>query len=88
MSVQRLFPTLVYSGRLKQTGWKAFNNRLLRECLQLRADDVGGQRWSAKNYPGGYTSYNSVNRMHEVSPTFAELQRRLLRWNLIYSAVS
>jgi len=52
---------------------------LLQECQQLRVDDVGGQRWSAKNYPGGYTSYNSVNRMHEVSPTFAELQRRLLR---------
>jgi uncharacterized protein (TIGR02466 family) len=79
MTVQRLFPTLVYRGRLKQTGWRAFNNRLLQECQQLRLDDVGGQRWSAKNYPGGYTSYNSVNRMHEVSPTFAELQRRLHR---------
>lgn len=79
MTLQRLFPTLVYRGRLQQTGWQAFNNRLLRECQQLRLDDVGGQRWSAKNYPGGYTSYNSVNRMHAVSPTFAELQRRLLR---------
>lgn len=79
MTVQRLFPTLLYRARLKQTGWQAFNNRLLQECLQLRADDVGGQRWSEKNYPGGYTSYNSVHRMHEVSPTFAELQRRLLK---------
>jgi uncharacterized protein (TIGR02466 family) len=79
MTVQRLFPTLVYRGRLKQAGWRAFNNRLLQECQQLRLDDVGGQRWSAKNYPGGYTSYNSVNRVHEVSPTFAELQRRLQR---------
>lgn len=79
MTVQRLFPTLVYRGRLKQAGWRPFNNRLLQECQQLRLDDVGGQRWSAKNYPGGYTSYNSVNRMHEVSPTFAELQRLLQR---------
>ena len=79
MTVQRLFPTLVYRGRLKQTGWRAFNNRLLQECQQLRLDDAGGRRWSAQNYPGGYTSYNSVHRMHEVSPTFAELQRRLLR---------
>jgi uncharacterized protein (TIGR02466 family) len=77
MTVQRLFPTLVYRSVLK--GWHAFNKRLLQECLQLRVDDVGGQRWSAKNYPGGYTSYNSVNRMHEVSPTFAQLQRRLNR---------
>jgi uncharacterized protein (TIGR02466 family) len=79
MTVQRLFPTLVYRGRLKQAGWRAFNNRLLQESLQLRVDDAGGQVWSETNYPGGYTSYNSVHRMHEVSPTFAELQRRLLR---------
>jgi uncharacterized protein (TIGR02466 family) len=79
MTVQRLFPTIVYRGRLNQAGWLTFNNRLLRECQQLRADDVGGRRWSAKNYPGGYTSYSSVHRMHEVSPTFAQLQRRLNR---------
>jgi uncharacterized protein (TIGR02466 family) len=79
MALQRLFPTLVYRGRLKQAGWQAFNNRLLHECRQLRLDDAGGRRWSAKNYPGGYTSYNSVNRMHQVSPTFAELERRLRR---------
>jgi uncharacterized protein (TIGR02466 family) len=77
MTLQRLFPTLVYRSALK--GWQAFNKRLLQECLQLRVDDVGGQRWSEKNYPGGYTSYSSVNRMHEVSPTFADLQRRLSR---------
>jgi len=79
MTVQRLFPTLVYRGRLQHAGWQKFNNRLLQESLQLRVDDVGGQRWSEENYPGGYTSYNSVHRLHEVSPTFAELQRRLLR---------
>jgi uncharacterized protein (TIGR02466 family) len=77
MTVQRLFPTLVYRGRLRQRDWRAFNNRLLQECRQLRLDDVGGRRWSARNYPGGYTSYNSVSRMHHVSPTFAELERRL-----------
>ena len=79
MTVQRLFPTLVYHGRLKHAGWRVFNNRLLQECRQLRLDDVGGRRWSAKNYPGGYTSYNSVSRMHQVSPTFAELERRIRR---------
>lgn len=79
MSVQRLFPTLVYRGRLRHSGWRAFNNRLLRECRQLREDDAGGRRWSATNYPGGYTSYNSVHRVHQISPTFAELERRLWR---------
>jgi uncharacterized protein (TIGR02466 family) len=79
MTVQRLFPTLVYRGLLKHNGWQAFNTRLLRECLQLREDDLGGRRWSQHSYPGGYTSYNSVSRMHQVSPTFAELERRLRR---------
>ncbi len=79
MALQRLFPTLVYRARLKQAGWRAFNNRLLQECRQLRLDDAGGGRWSAANYPGGYTSYNSVSRMHQVSPTFAELERHLRR---------
>jgi uncharacterized protein (TIGR02466 family) len=79
MTVQRLFPTLVYRGRLKHDGWTAFNRRLLHETLQLREDDIAGQRWSKDNYPGGYTSYNSVSRLHQVSPTFAELERRLRR---------
>ena len=79
MTTHTLFPTLVHSARLGGTDWRQLNERLLRECQQLRRDDEAGQRWSAKNYPGGYTSYSSVNRMHQVSPTFAELERRLRR---------
>ena len=33
--------------------------------------------WSATNYPGGYTSYNSLARMHQMSPTFAALEKRI-----------
>lgn len=79
MTTFKLFPTLVHTARLQRTGWQAFNKRLLHECVQLREDDVAGQRWSKKNYPGGYTSYNSVARMHQVSPTFAALERKLNR---------
>lgn len=79
MTTHRFFPTQVYSARLQASGWRAFNNRLLRECLQLEHDDDAGRRWSVKNYPGGYTSYSSANRMHELSPTFALLQRKLDR---------
>ncbi|HLJ36865.1 MAG TPA: TIGR02466 family protein [Steroidobacteraceae bacterium] len=74
MTVQTLFPTLVYSGRLRAP---ALNARLLRECRQLRADDAAGRRWSARHYPGGYTSYGSASRMHTLSPTFAALARAL-----------
>jgi uncharacterized protein (TIGR02466 family) len=77
MRVQAFFPTLVYAARLQ--GGAELNRRLLRECQQLEHDDDSGRRWSAKNYPGGYTSYNSASRMHELSPTFALLKRKLDR---------
>ena len=57
----------------------ALNRQLLKESRQLRLDDAAGRRWSAKNYPGGYTSYGSAHRLQRVSPTFATLQRRLDR---------
>src|SRR5215470_9139258 len=79
MSTRLLFPTLVYQERLRQRGWRTLNARLLRECRQLRADDAAGRRWSARNYPGGYTSYSSAHRMQRLSPTFAALARGLDR---------
>ena len=79
MPVRTLFPTMVYEARLPATGWRTFNRRLLQECLQTREDDVAGQRWSATRYPGGYTSYGSLCRMHTLSPTFAALERKLRR---------
>jgi uncharacterized protein (TIGR02466 family) len=79
MPTQALFPTLIHTARLHPRGWQKLNNQLLRECRQLAHDDVAGQRWSAKSYPGGYTSYNSVSRMHQMSPTFALLERKLNR---------
>jgi len=77
MPIQQLFPTRVYQAGLGQRDGRALNNRLLRECRALRTDDVAGARWSARNYPGGYTSYSSAHRMHRLSPTFAALERRL-----------
>jgi uncharacterized protein (TIGR02466 family) len=79
MGVQQLFATQVYEARLRQPGARALNARLLRECRQLRADDGAGRRWSARNYPGGYTSYSSAHRMHRLSPSFAALARELDR---------
>ncbi len=79
MSTQAFFPTLVYSAALQRAGSSAFNRKLTREIAALCDDDVAGRRWSAKNYPGGYTSYASLSRLHKMSPTFAELERKLAR---------
>ena len=79
MTTHAIFATLVYSARLRRAHLQRLNSQLLRECRQLALDDAAGRRWSARNYPGGYTSYSSASRMHQLSPTFAELERRLNR---------
>ena len=79
MTTHAIFATLVYSARLRRVHGQRLNSQLLRECRQLALDDAAGRRWSARNYPGGYTSYSSASRMHQLSPTFAELERRLNR---------
>ena len=79
MSIHALFPTTIYTAALEPTGAPELNRQLLKEIHQLREDDVAGRRWSAKNYPGGYTSYGSAHRLHRVSPTFDALQRKLRR---------
>jgi uncharacterized protein (TIGR02466 family) len=71
------FATRIYAARLQRASGGTLNARLLQECLQLREDDVAGQRWSKRNYPGGFTSYASVSRMQRVSPTFARLEKLL-----------
>lgn len=80
-SVQSLFPTLIYHAPLQRVAasTRAFNRQLLREAWQLAEDDVAGQRWSKSNYPGGYTSYGSLCRLQQLSPTFARLERLLQR---------
>ncbi len=77
MSLERLFPTLVYARRLTEA--PRLVPRLLRESRQLRLDDPAGRRWSARNYPGGYTSYGSACRMHRLSPTFGALEHAIDR---------
>jgi uncharacterized protein (TIGR02466 family) len=79
MTIHEFFPTHVYSGALQRQGVREFNRQLLKESRQLREDDTAGRRWSAKNYPGGYTSYGSAHRLQRVSPTFEALQRKLRR---------
>jgi uncharacterized protein (TIGR02466 family) len=75
--IERLFATPIYTGRMAPRELTALNPCLLRECRQLREDDSAGRRWSLQNYPGGFTSYHSANKMHLNSPTFARLERRL-----------
>ncbi len=91
MPIQELFPTLVYSAPLGAAS-AGLNRELLAECRAVRDRDAAGRRWSARNYPGGYTSYGSLDQVHRLSSTFIALRERLdrhvaryaraLRWDL------
>jgi uncharacterized protein (TIGR02466 family) len=85
-ATQAFFPTLIYQATLQRSAAPAFNRLLLREIEQLCIDDVAGRRWSQKNYPAGYTSYASLSRLHQISPTFAALERKLNRHVMKFAA--
>jgi len=71
------FPTLIYCAPLKAKGLAKLNEDLADECRRLRDFDAAGRRWSSAHYPGGYTSYASMNELHRFSSTFAALERRI-----------
>ena len=78
-AIRAWFPTLIYCAPLAARGGEALNRELLREAGQLRDFDRAGRQWSRTHYPGGYTSYGSMDRLHQFSSTFDELRRRLDR---------
>ncbi len=79
MPTRAWFPTLIYSEPLRPANLARYNADLADECRRLRDYDDAGRRWSAKNYPGGYTSYASMNELHRFSSTFEGLARHLDR---------
>lgn len=78
MPTRAWFPTYIYREPLQKTGVARLNEDLADECRRLREYDTAGRRWSEKNYPGGYTSYASMNELHRFSSSFAALERKLL----------
>ena len=81
MSTRAHFPTLIYCEPLQQSPvtLARLNTELADECRKLRDFDTAGRQWSAKNYPGGYTSYASMNELHRFSSTFTGLEQKLTK---------
>ncbi|MDO8542884.1 MAG: TIGR02466 family protein [Opitutaceae bacterium] len=79
MPIRAWFPTFIYCEPLQKSGLARRNEELADECRRLREFDAAGRRWSEKNYPGGYTSYASMNELHRFSSTFADLEKKLGR---------
>src|SRR3954463_4306698 len=79
MPARPWFPTYIYVEPLQPAGLPRLNADLAEECRRLREYDDAGRKWSAKNYPGGYTSYASMNELQRFSSTFAALEKKLTR---------
>lgn len=79
MPIRAWFPTSIYCEKLQKSGLIKLNEGLVEECAHLRDYDAAGRKWSEKNYPGGYTSYASMNQLHKFSSTFAELENKITR---------
>jgi uncharacterized protein (TIGR02466 family) len=79
MPTRAWFPTLIYCEPLQKSGLDRLNADLTDECHRLRDYDTAGRKWSEKNYPGGYTSYASMNELHRFSSSFADLEKKLTR---------
>lgn len=79
MPTRAFFPTHIYTEPLQRTGLARLNDDLAKECDRLREFDDAGRKWSEMNYPGGYTSYASMNELHWFSSTFEALARKLAR---------
>lgn len=79
MPVETLFPTFIHRAPLGGRESTRLNRELVKEARQIQEFDDAGRRWSAKNYPGGFTTYSSLSRLHQFSSTFAELEKRIGR---------
>ncbi len=79
MSIEKLFPTYLYSEKLGGPDSSDLRSDLLKECLKIREIDEEGEAWSKLNYVGGYTSYGSMDRLHDMSPNFARLKKLIDR---------
>ena len=78
-SIHRLFPTIIYQKNIwsKVSLCTALHRGLLKECKVLQEEDAFGREWSKLNYRHGYTSYNSVNDLHQRFAHFSELERKI-----------
>lgn len=72
--LHNLFPTTVYQHKLTSAPRvRALNQHLFKEAYILKRTDKAGRDWSKANYRRGFTTYGSLDRLHELSPYFQDL---------------
>ena len=78
MSLQSLFPSYYQLENLNLGKSSSMSlKEITQEIYQIRDVDLAGRKWSQKNYPGGYTSYASMDELHRFSTTFENLEKAI-----------
>lgn len=79
--VKKLFESSLVVKSLYTKSPRNWNKEFLDEIQQIRKIDHEGQKWSEKNYRGGYTSYSSASqsfdKLHRFSTTFEKLEKKI-----------
>ncbi len=78
MAFHTLFPTFIYQEQLGRPSLtKSLFKQILSDARGLMRIDEQGLEWSRDHYQNGYTSYGSLDRLHEGFPAFQELAKHL-----------
>jgi uncharacterized protein (TIGR02466 family) len=75
MPITKLFETRISTGNFVS---KSLIQECLKDCYKIRESDKVGMQWSIENYPFGYTSYSSFDRLFELNSSFAQLGQLIL----------
>lgn len=73
--VKKIFPSQIYNTSLVKS--KKLLLELRDELYRIKDIDHAGQKWSKNNYVTGYTSYGSMDKLHQFSSSFSDLDRKL-----------
>lgn len=76
MSTQHFATKILYQPLVRSSAAR-INAELLQEAERLRDVDDAGRRWSKKHFPGGYTSYGSLDKLHSLSSIFGAFEERV-----------
>lgn len=76
-TLEKLFPTLIYRAKLEGRNATRLNQDLNTACRSVSRDDEAGQAWCRENAYQGYTSYASLNDLHQRIPAFQDLLDQL-----------
>lgn len=81
--IQTLFPTQILNSNLVSAKSPLLKD-LKKDILKISEIDYEGQEWSKKNYMFGYTSYGSMDQLHQFSTTFDELKKKIDKHVALY----